>query len=99
MQRGTVVVVESTVYPGVTEEVVGAINAEESGLPAEEGFHLGYSPERINPGDDVHTLERLVKVVARESPAVTDLLTAVYGKVTEGRVHQSASIRTAEPRK
>ena len=68
MQRGTVVIVESTVYPGVTEEVVGAIIAEESGLPAGEGFHLGYSPERINPGDDMHTLERLVKVVAGESP-------------------------------
>ena len=99
MQRGTVVVVESTVYPGVTEAVVGAIIADESGLPAGVGFHLGYSPERINPGDDMHTLERLVKVVAGESSAVTDLLTAVYGKVTEGRVYQSASIRTAEAAK
>ena len=99
MQRGTVVVVESTVYPGVTEDVVGAIIADESGLPAGVGFHLGYSPERINPGDDMHTLERLVKVVAGESPAVTDLLTAVYGKVTGGEVHQSASIRTAEAAK
>ena len=99
MQRGTVVVVESTVYPGVTEEVVGAIIADESGLPAGVGVHLGYSPERINPGDDMHTLERLVKVVAGESAAVTDLLTAVYGKVTDGRVYQSASIRTAEAAK
>ena len=99
MQRGTVVVVESTVYPGVTEDVVGAIIADESGLPAGVGFHLGYSPERINPGDDTHTLERLVKVVAGESPAVTDLLTAVYGKVTGGEVHQSSSIRTAEAAK
>ena len=83
MQRGTVVVVESTVYPGVTEEVVGAIIADESGLAAGEGFHLGYSPERINPGDEIHMPERLVKVVSGESSAVTDLLTAVYGKVTE----------------
>ena len=99
MQRGTVVVVESTVYPGVTEDVVGAIIADESGLPAGVGFHLGYSPERINPGDELHTLERLVKVVAGESPAVTDLLTAVYARVTGGEVHQSASIRTAEAAK
>ena len=99
LQRGTVVVVESTVYPGVTEEVVGAVIAEESGLPAGEGFHLGYSPERINPGDDAHTLERLVKVVAAESSAVTELLTAVYGRVTAGMVHRAANIRTAEAAK
>ena len=99
LQRGTVVVVESTVYPGVTEEVVGAVIAEESGLPAGEGFHLGYSPERINPGDDAHTLERLVKVVAGESSAVTELLTAVYGRVTGGMVHRAANIRTAEAAK
>ena len=94
--RGSVVIVESTVYPGTTEEVVGAIIAEESGLQAGEGFHLGYSPERINPGDAVHTLERLVKVVAGESPAVTGLLAAIYGKITGGKVHQAANIRTAE---
>ena len=99
IQPGTVVIVESTVYPGVTEDVVGATIAAESGLRAGAGFHLGYSPERINPGDDVHTLERLVKVVAGESTAVTDLLSAVYGKVTGGRVYQSASIRTAEAAK
>ena len=99
MQRGTVVVVESTVYPGVTEEVVGATIANESRLSVGVGFHLGYSPERINPGDDMHTLERLVKVVAGESPAVTDLLAALYGRVTGGEVHKSASIRTAEAAK
>ena len=64
--------VESTVYPGVTEEVVGPIIAEESRLEVGTGFHLGYSPERINPGDDTHTLERLVKVVAAESRAVVE---------------------------
>ena len=91
-------IVESTVYPGTTEEVVGAIIAEESGLQAGEGFHLGYSPERINPGDAVHTLERLVKVVAGESPAVTGLLAAIYGKITggegaSGRRHQNRGSR------
>ena len=99
IQSGTVVIVESTVYPGVTEDVVGAIISDGSGLTAGGGFHLGYSPERINPGDDVHALERLVKVVAGDCSAVTDLLTAVYGKVTNGKVHQSANIRTAEAAK
>ena len=99
IRRGTVVIVESTVYPGVTEDVVGGIIADESGLPAGTGFHLGYSPERINPGDDAHSVERMEKVVAGDCSAVTDLLTAVYGKVTGGRVHQSADIRTAEAAK
>ena len=99
IRRGTVVIVESTVYPGVTEDVVGAIIADESGLRLGDGFHLGYSPERINPGDDKHSLERMVKVVAAQCTVVTDLLTAVYGKVTDGSVHQSADIRTAEAAK
>ena len=84
IRRRAVVIVESTVYPGVTEEVVGAIIADESGLRAGEGCHLGYSPKRINPGADPHALERPVKVVAGECTAVTDLMTALYGKVTGG---------------
>ena len=96
IRRGTVVVVESTVYPGVTEDVVGAIIAKISGLPLKQDIHLGYSPERINPGDHKHGLESIVKVVAGQCSAVADLLTGVYGKLTGGRVHQSADIRTAE---
>ena len=99
VRRGTLIVVESTVYPGVTEDEVGAIISEESGLYPSIGFHLGYSPERINPGDEVHTLERLVKVVAGESTNVTSLMADVYGKVTGGQIHQSATIRTAEAAK
>ena len=99
LMRGSVVVVESTVYPGVTEEVVGPIIADESCLEVGTGFHLGYSPERINPGDDTHTLERLVKVVAAESRAVVELMTEVYGAVTGGNVHQATSIKTAEAAK
>ena len=99
LKGGSVVVVESTVYPGVTEEVVGPIIAHASGLEPGTGFHLGYSPERINPGDDTHTLEQLVKVVAGGSPQVTDLMTAVYGAVTGGKVYQAASIKTAEAAK
>ena len=70
LSPGCVVVLESTVYPGVTEEVVAPIIARESGLEAGKGFHLGYSPERINPGDHTHTIDRLVKVVAGDHTSV-----------------------------
>ena len=96
LKDGCVVVVESTVYPGVTEDVVGPIIAHESGLKAGTGFHLGYSPERINPGDDTHTLEQLVKVIASNEQPVSELMNAVYGAVTDAGVYQAASIRTAE---
>ena len=99
LRRGSVVVVESTVYPGVTEEVVGPIIADESRLEAGKEFHLGYSPERINPGDDTHGLEQLVKVVAGGNRQVTELMTAVYGAVTGDRVYRSTSIKTAETAK
>ena len=96
LRTGCVVVVESTVYPGVTEEVVGPVIARESGLKAGTGFHLGYSPERINPGDDTHTLEQLVKVIASNERPVSELMSAVYGAVTDAGVYQAESIRTAE---
>ena len=85
MQRGTVVVVESTVYPGVTEEVVGAIIADESGLPAGVGFTFDTPRSASVPGDDMRALERLVKVVAVESSAVTDLPTG--GRQPNRRPH------------
>ena len=99
LKKGSLVVVESTVYPGVTEDVVGPVIADESRLEAGTDFHLGYSPERVNPGDHTHTVDRLVKVVAAESRAGVELMTAMYGAVTGGQVHQSASIRTAEAAK
>src|SRR5665213_1770923 len=68
--KGTIVVLESTVYPGVTEEICGGEIAAASGLVAGKDFHLGYSPERINPGDRKHTVDRIVKVVAGDTPAV-----------------------------
>jgi UDP-N-acetyl-D-galactosamine dehydrogenase len=99
LAAGAVVVYESTVYPGVTEDVCGPILEEVSGLTAGRDFFLGYSPERINPGDRVHSLDRIVKVVAGQTPAVTDFLAAVYGKVTGAGVFAAASIRTAEAAK
>lgn len=69
---GAVVVYESTVYPGVTEDVCGPVLEEVSGLAGGRDFFLGYSPERINPGDRVHTLDRITKVVAGQTPEITD---------------------------
>ena len=99
LRTGAVVVVESTVYPGVTEDVVAAIIGGQSGLQLGSGFHIGYSPERINPGDSTHSVVRLVKVVAGASSRVSNLMASVYGTITGGKVYQAASIRTAEAAK
>lgn len=99
LSQGCVVVLESTVYPGVTENVLAPIIAKESGLEAGKGFHLGYSPERINPGDRTRTVDKLVKVVAGDRAKVTELMASVYGMVTGGRVYRAASIKTAEAAK
>lgn len=96
---GSVVVYESTVYPGLTEEVCVPILEAESGLTCGEDFWVGYSPERINPGDRVHRLETIVKVVAGQDKASGDLLEAVYGAVIKAGVHRAPDIRTAEAAK
>ena len=98
-ERRPVVVYESTVYPGVTEGVCGPILERESGLVAGRDFFLGYSPERINPGDREHTVDRIVKVVAGQTDEVTELLEQVYGKVTSAGVFRAASIKAAEAAK
>ena len=99
MRPGAIVVFESTVYPGVTEDVCGPRLEEASGLVCGEDFFLGYSPERINPGDREHTVERITKVVAGQTPQVVDVLTALYGTVTAGGVHVAKDIKTAEAAK
>ena len=99
LRPGAIVVLESTVYPGVTEEVVGPVLAEVSGLQPGRDFFLGYSPERINPGDRQHTLERITKVVAGQTPEVAERLAAVYRRVAGGQVHLAPDIRTAEAAK
>jgi len=99
LEPGSVVVFESTVYPGVTEEICGPILAEASGLQQGEDFHLGYSPERINPGDEEHTLESIVKVVAGDDKATLDRMAAVYETVVETGVHRAPSIQVAEAAK
>lgn len=99
LRRGVLVVYESTVYPGVTEEVCGVVLERESGLRLGVDFSLGYSPERINPGDREHTLERIVKVVAGDSPSATERMCAVYGAVVKAGSYRAPSIRVAEAAK
>ncbi len=96
---GAVVVFESTVYPGVTEDICGPLLEEISGLKRGVDFFLGYSPERINPGDREHTVDRITKVIAGETPAITERLAQVYGIVTTGGVFRAASIKVAEAAK
>jgi UDP-N-acetyl-D-galactosamine dehydrogenase len=97
--RPAVVVYESTVYPGVTEDMCGPELARLSGLVRGRDFFLGYSPERINPGDREHTVDKIMKVVAGENPEVTDLLARVYGTMTSGGTFKAASIKAAEAAK
>ena len=97
--RRSIVVYESTVYPGVTEELCGPELARVSGLVCGEDFFLGYSPERINPGDREHTVDRITKVVSGQTPAVLDAIADLYGQVTSGGVFRAASIKAAEAAK
>jgi UDP-N-acetyl-D-glucosamine/UDP-N-acetyl-D-galactosamine dehydrogenase len=94
-----IVVFESTVYPGVTENICGPEIERASGKKAGRDFFLGYSPERVNPGDQQHRLEGIVKVVSGATPAVADRLAALYGRVTKAGIHRAPDIRTAEAAK
>jgi UDP-N-acetyl-D-galactosamine dehydrogenase len=93
------IVYESTVYPGVTEEMCGPEIERVSGLQRGRDFRLGYSPERINPGDREHTIDRITKVIAGEDQEVVEQLATVYGAVTRGGVFPAASIKAAEAAK
>jgi UDP-N-acetyl-D-galactosamine dehydrogenase len=99
MAKGAVVALESTVYPGVTEDLCGPALAAASGLVAGTDFRLGYSPERMNPGDHVHTVKTITKVVAGQDDEVVAILCDVYGKVTGGNLFVARNIRTAEAAK
>jgi UDP-N-acetyl-D-galactosamine dehydrogenase len=96
---GDFVVVESTVYPGVTEEVCAPALEAASGLKWGTDFHLGYSPERINPGDGEHTLARIIKVVAGDSGETTETVARVYETICAAGVHRTPDIKTAEAAK
>ncbi|HEY8088663.1 MAG TPA: nucleotide sugar dehydrogenase, partial [Polyangiaceae bacterium] len=97
--RGAVVVFESTVYPGVTEDVCGPILERASGLRRGVDFKLGYSPERINPGDKEHSLEKITKVVSGEDADTLERVAAAYGAIVDAGVHRAQSIKVAEAAK
>jgi UDP-N-acetyl-D-galactosamine dehydrogenase len=99
MRKGAIVVYESTVYPGVTEDYCGEILARVSGLKQGVDFKLGYSPERINPGDKEHTFKKIVKVVSGEDEATTKIVADLYGAVVTAGVHVAPSIKVAETAK
>src|SRR3989338_3112837 len=96
MKKGAIIVYESTVYPGVTEDLCGAILEKHSGMKCGKDFFLGYSPERINPGDREHTVEKIVKVVAGQDEKTTDTLCKLYGAVVKAGIHRAPSIKVAE---
>ena len=99
MKRGAIVVYESTVYPGATEEVCVPVLEKSSGMKWKQDFHVGYSPERINPGDKEHTLTKIVKVVSGDDAATLDAVATLYGAVVTAGVHRASSIRVAEAAK
>ena len=99
LRPGDIVVLESTVYPGVTEEFCGPLLEGASGLRAGVDFKLGYSPERINPGDAEHTLERIQKIVAGEDAETLEAIASCYGAIIEAGLHRAPSIRVAEAAK
>ena len=99
LKKGDVVVYESTVYPGVTEDFCGPILAEVSGLSCGTDFFLGYSPERINPGDTEHTFERIVKVVSGQDQKTLDRVSDCYAAVVTAGIHKASSIKVAEAAK
>ena len=99
LKKGAIVVLESTVYPGVTEEVIAPILdlENESGLKCGADFKIGYSPERINPGDEAHTLDKITKIVAGMDDGTTEILAELYGLITN--VYKAKDIKTAEAAK
>lgn len=97
--RGAIVVYESTVYPGVTEDICGPILEKESGLVRGQDFFLGYSPERINPGDKEHRLDTIVKVVSGEDDETLDRVAKAYGAIVTAGVHRAPTIKVAEAAK
>ncbi len=99
MKKGAVVIFESTVYPGVTEDICVPILEKMSGFKWKKDFHVGYSPERINPGDKEHTLSKIVKVVSGDSEDTCDRVAKLYESIIEAGVHRTETIKEAEAAK
>lgn len=99
IKKGTVVIYESTVYPGATEEVCIPIIESVSGLKVNKTFFVGYSPERINPGDSEHRFENVIKITAGSNKETADFVANLYGQVVKAGIHKAPSIRVAEAAK
>ncbi|MBA4344275.1 MAG: nucleotide sugar dehydrogenase [Methylibium sp.] len=99
LKKGAIVVYESTVYPGATEEVCIPVLERESGLKWKQDFFVGYSPERINPGDKEHTLTKILKIVSGDTPATLNKVAELYEKIIVPGVHRASSIKAAEAAK
>ncbi|RMF68652.1 MAG: nucleotide sugar dehydrogenase, partial [Alphaproteobacteria bacterium] len=99
LSKGDVVIYESTVYPGATEEICVPVLEEVSGLHFNRDFFVGYSPERINPGDREHRLETIVKITSGSTPEAADFVDALYRRIVEAGTHKAPSIRVAEAAK
>ncbi len=97
--KNSIIVYESTVYPGATEEFCIPILEKESGLKNKKDFSVGYSPERINPGDKVHTLDNIVKIVSAQDQNTLDIISRVYGKIIKAGIYKAENIRVAEAAK
>ena len=99
IKKKSTVVFESTVYPGITEGFCGKILEKQSGLKKNIDFFLGYSPERINPGDKIHTVDKITKVISANNKKTLNLMSKIYGSVTNGNVFKAKSIKVAEASK
>jgi UDP-N-acetyl-D-galactosamine dehydrogenase len=99
LKKGAIVVYESTVYPGATEEVCIPVLEKHSGLKWKQDFFVGYSPERINPGDKEHTLTKILKIVSGDTPETLDKVAKLYEMIVEPGVHRASSIKAAEAAK
>ncbi len=99
LRPGATIVYESTVYPGATEEICIPELEKASGLTWKKDFNVGYSPERINPGDKEHTLTRIVKVVSGDTPQTLETVAALYGSIVDAGIHRAPSIKVAEAAK
>jgi UDP-N-acetyl-D-galactosamine dehydrogenase len=99
LSKGAVVVYESTVYPGVTEDICVPIIEKASGMKCGRDFKVGYSPERVNPGDKAHGLSEIVKIVSAQDKTTLSLLSGIYGQVVKAGIHKAPDIKTAEAAK
>jgi len=97
--KNSIVVFESTVYPGVTEEICGPQIKKYSGLNPSKDFYLGYSPERMNPGDKIHTVDKITKVISGDNIKTVSILKKIYGKINSGKIFVAKNIKTAEAAK